>query len=319
MHGIKTAALLAFATVFSGSAQAQQTGPMPPPRAQQADATLQSAPSLPVEEIIQHFAAKEAEFRRARDQYSYKQLVVVRDFDLRDVDEYRRDRDSDRRNRDRDRDRRRTDRRDTDGRDRPGGPQINREGREGGEYRRQSEVIFLPTGERYEKTTYEPPSSLEFISMTNEDLKDMENIQPFVLTTEDLPKYDIQYEGRERIDELTTYRFRVAPKRIEQGQRYFEGQIWVDDVDLQIVKTRGKAVPDIHKKNGENLFPVFETYRENIDGIYWFPTYTSADDVLQFKSGPVRIKVLIRYTEYKKRDVEVRILADPAEKRPPQL
>ncbi len=286
----------------TGGVAAQQTGPIPPPKQAPSESATQAAPSLPVEEIITRFAANEAEFRKARDEYSYKQLVVVRDFDLRDVDEKRRS--TDRRGRGRD-----TDRRDPP--PDPRNPQRNREGRPGGEYRRQSEVIFLPNGERFERVTYEPPSTLEFLGMTPEDLRDMENIQPFVLTTEDLPKYDVRYEGREQIDELTTYRFRVAPKRMEAGQRYFEGQIWVDDVDLQIVKTRGKAVPDV-RKGKENLFPVFETYRENIDGQYWFPTYTSADDVLHFKNGDMRIKVLIRYTEYKKREVQVRILsADP--------
>lgn len=181
-------------------------------------------------------------------------------------------------------------------------------GNPGGEFRRNSEVIFSPTGKRYEKVTYEPPITLKMVSLTSEDIKDIENIQPFVLTTEELPKYRLEYRGKERIDELDTYIFDVTPKRIEKGQRYFEGRIWVDDQDLQIVKTYGKAVPDIRRGSDENLFPRFETYRENIDGKYWFPTYTRADDVLPFRKEPVRIRMIVRYSNYQQFKSTVKII-----------
>src|SRR5262249_42992073 len=155
---------------------------------------------------------------------------------------------------------------------------IDFNGRADGEYRMDSDIVFSPTGKRYERVTYAPASTLSRISLSQQDLKDLENVQPFVLTTEDLPKYDVRYVGREKIDELSTYVFEVSPKKIEKDQRYFEGRIWVDDDDLAIVKTYGKAVPDL--KN--NLFPRFETYRENIEKNYWFPTYTHADDTLHF-------------------------------------
>ncbi len=248
---------------------AQRTGPIQP-----REKPPLERPPIPVEEIIHRFAEKELEFRLARDEYSYKQTVLVR--------EYRED------------------------------------GSPGGEFRRNSEVIFLSDGERFERVTYEPPPTLRMLTVSPEDMHDLENIQPFVLTTEDLPKYSIEYQGREKVDELTTYVFHVRPKRIEKGQRYFEGTIWVDDVDLQIVKTRGKAVPDIRNGGQENLFPVFETYRENIDGKYWFPTYTAADDVLQFSRAPIRMKIIVRYKDYKKRDVTVRILEDKSPPKPPE-
>ena len=109
------------------------------------------------------------------------------------------------------------------------------------------------------------------LQFTKQDLDDLQNIQPFVLTTEELPKYNVTYVGRQIIDELHTYVFDVAPKKMEKDQRYFQGRVWVDDKDMQIVKSYGKAVPDIIKKNNENIFPHFETYRENITGPYWFP------------------------------------------------
>lgn len=167
---------------------------------------------------------------------------------------------------------------------------------DGGEYRLESEIVFTPQGRRYENVTYAPPSTLHRIMLTPEDTKDLENIQPFVLTTEDLPKYDVKFTGREKIDEVNTYVFQVAPKRMEKNQRYFQGTIWVDDHDLAVVKSDGKAVPDIK----ENLFPRFVTYRENIEGSFWFPTYTHADDDLHFKTGDVRIRMTVRYKNYKR-------------------
>ena len=141
----------------------------------------------------------------------------------------------------------------------------------------------------------------------------MRNVQPFVLTTQELPKYDVTYVGREKIDELGTYLFDVAPKRIEKNQRYFQGRIWVDDRDLEIVKTYGKAVPDIRKGNRENVFPRFETYRENIEGNYWFPTYTHADDVLHFRTSDVRIRMIVHYSDYKRFRVSIKLLnTEPA-------
>jgi len=221
---------------------------------------------MPVEQIIQRFAAKEAEFKRARDNYTYKQTVRIQEWDPF--------------------------------------------GERGGEYFRASEIVFSPEGGRYERVTYEPPPTLKLISITREDEQDLANIQPFVLTTADLPKYDIEYTGRERLDELDTYVFRVAPKQIRKGERYFEGTIWVDDRDLQIVKTHGKAVPDI-REGRENLFPRFETYREQIDGKFWFPTYTRADDVLRFKSGECRVRIVIRYSDYKQFKATTRIIPVP--------
>jgi hypothetical protein len=186
---------------------------------------------------------------------------------------------------------------------------IDSSGRADGEYRMDSDITFTPSGKRYEDITYAPPPTLERISLSEQDLDDLRNIQPFVLTTTDLPKYDVTYAGRQHLDERGTDVFDVAPKKIEKNQRYFQGRIWVDDKDMEIVKTYGKAVPDIRKGSNENVFPTFETYRQNIEGHYWFPTYTHADDVLHFQSGDVHIRMTVRYEDYKRFRSTVRILA----------
>jgi hypothetical protein len=192
---------------------------------------------------------------------------------------------------------------------------IDDAGEPDGEYRMTSDVTFTPSGKRYEVVTYAPAPTLNRISLSEQDLDDLRNIQPFVLTTEELPKYDVNYVGREQVDEIGAYVFDVAPKKIEKNQRYFQGRIWVDDKDMEIVKTYGKAVPDIRKGGSENVFPRFETYRENIEGHYWFPTFTHSDDVLHFQSGGVHIRMTVRYSEYKRFRSSIRIR--PADPLPP--
>ncbi|MGH9555561.1 MAG: hypothetical protein ACRD2Y_07030, partial [Terriglobales bacterium] len=124
----------------------------------------------------------------------------------------------------------------------------------------------------------------------------------------EIQDYAIDYAGQQRVDELTTYVFDIRPRRIEKGRRYFEGRIWVDDLDFQIVKTYGKSVPDIRRGRGnENLFPRFTTWREQIDGKYWFPAYTRADDTLHFSDNDVRIRMIVKYTDYKRFGSKVRI------------
>lgn len=170
----------------------------------------------------------------------------------------------------------------------------------GGAWNLVEDVLFDGRGKRVEVVKYAPVQTLRNILLTPEDEQDLRNVQPFVMTTAEIPEYQVDYLGREKVDEIGCYAFSVKPRKLVQGKRYFEGQIWVDDRDLQIVKTYGKGVGVI-RKSSDNQFPKFETYREQIDGKYWFPTYTRADDTLHFKSGQdQRIRMVVKYQDYKK-------------------
>jgi hypothetical protein len=163
-----------------------------------------------------------------------------------------------------------------------------------------SDILFSPEGKRMEHVVYAPVQNLQHLVLTPEDMQDLVNVNPFVLTTAEIPEFDIHYLGREKVDEISCYNFSIKPKKLVPGKRYFEGQLWVDDRDLQIVKTYGKGVGYI-KKSSDNQFAKFETYREQIDGKYWFPTYSRADDTLHFKTGEAqRIRQVIRWTDYKR-------------------
>jgi hypothetical protein len=177
-----------------------------------------------------------------------------------------------------------------------------------GEFKETTDVLYDDQGKRIENVTYAPMNTLTRVTLTPEDYDDFRNHLPFVLTSQDLPEYNILYAGQQHVDEIDTYVFDVAPKKIEKGQRYFQGRIWIDNHDYQIVKTCGKNVPDTLKKDKENLSPKFVTYREQVDGQYWFPTYTRADDDLHFKTGDVHIREILKYTNYKRFGVKTRII-----------
>lgn len=177
-----------------------------------------------------------------------------------------------------------------------------------GEYHEIFDVLFDDQGKRLENVVFAPQSSLNLISMSPEDIDDIRHRLPFVLTSDEIPEYQILYVGQQQEDELRCYVFDIAPKEIVGKKRYFQGRIWVDDRDFQIVKTYGKTVPDIRKKKGqENLFPKFTTWREQIDGKYWFPTYTKADDTLHFSTGDIRIREIVKYSDYKRFGSNVKI------------
>jgi len=185
-----------------------------------------------------------------------------------------------------------------------------------GEFYQVSEFVFNDAGKRIERILRAPQSTLEQagLVMTSEDRNALINLQPFALSTEDLPNYQLRYIGKEKVDELNTYVFDVTPKILSDPRelkrakdqkiegRYFQGRIWVDDQDLQIVKTAGKTVPEFKQR-----FPRFETYRENIDGRYWFPTYTYGDDTLEFDRFNVRVRLVIRYKDYRQFQSDVKI------------
>jgi hypothetical protein len=167
----------------------------------------------------------------------------------------------------------------------------------GGKWDLIEDIIFTPEGKRISKVVWAPVQSLQQIILTPDDERDLRDVQPFVLTTGEIPNYDIRYTGRDKVDEISCYTFSVKPKKLLKDKRYFEGQIWVDDRDLQIVKTFGKGVGI---KKGDDAFPRFETYREQIDGKYWFPTYTRADDTLHFRESDVHIRMVVKYQDYKR-------------------
>jgi len=222
---------------------------------------------ITTQEIIEKMAAREQMFREARNQYAYTQDITVQELDGNSVT---------------------------------------------GEFRLVQDITYDNKGERVESVTFAPQSSLRQLQLSREDYEDFRNKMAFLMTTADLPQYNLLYIGQQHVDEIETYVFDTAPKTIEKGQRYFQGRICIDKHDLQIVKSCGKTVPETianpKKKNAqENLTPKFVTYREQIDGEYWFPTYIRADDTLHFRFGDVKMREIIKLTNYKRFGVRTKI------------
>ena len=173
-------------------------------------------------------------------------------------------------------------------------------GAQAGEYREVRDVVFSPGGERSENLVGKPRNLLHRLKLTEEDFRDIREVQPFLFSTDQLWFYETRFKGEETVDGVECWLLQVRPRQILAGQRLFDGLLWVSKKDYSIVRTVGKAVPDIRSMKSENLFPRFTTVWEPVDGNFWFPAHTYSDDTLDFRTGPLRTRMDIRYTEYKR-------------------
>lgn len=173
-----------------------------------------------------------------------------------------------------------------------------------GEFRQVADISYDSQSQRVEKVTFAPQNSLRSVSLTREDFDDIHSMSGFILTPNELSRYDVRFAGQQHVDELDTFAFDVAPKHIKKGERYFQGRIWIDARDLVVVKTCGHRVPDQpgDKHHQANLSPKFVTYRELIDGKFWFPTYSRADDLLAFARDPVHIRETVKFSNYRRNE-----------------
>ena len=183
-----------------------------------------------------------------------------------------------------------------------------------GSFIRNSYMTFKEDGSRIEKILYNPMSTLRGLTVSPEDIDNLGGVNPFAIEPKSLSNYNFTFVGKEKIDELDLFVFDVTPKVLpnpkKTSEKFFSGRIWVDDRDLLIVKSKGKALPEGKDMNGiEQVFPVVETWRENVDGKYWFPSLSVSDDELQFKSGyVVKIKFRVKYFNYRVGKSDVKIL-----------
>lgn len=219
-----------------------------------------------IDKIVTAFAAKEGEYRQALNQYGFRREATIQTVGF--------------------------------------GGQVS------GEYRRDSQFTFGDDGRRFEKVLFAPLPTIKDLQITAEDIEDLGGVNQFALEPKKIGAYSFTFIGKEKIDELNLYVFDVAPKVMPDAkkitERFFQGRIWVDDQDLQIVKSKGKGVPE-----GDQRFPEVETWRENIDTKYWFPTYAYANQDLVFKSGQVvRFKMKLKFSDYKQGYSDVKILDD---------
>ncbi len=192
--------------------------------------------------------------------------------------------------------------------------EFDKRGMATGEYREVRDVIFSPSGERTEHFLSKPSNTLHQLQLTDEDFRDIREVQPFLLTTDQLFLYETRFRGEETIDEIDCWVLSLAPRQILDGQRLFDGMIWVDKRDYSIIRSEGRAVPQIMRSKYENLFPHFTTIRRKLDNKYWFPIETYGDDTLPFRAGPLRMRLTILYSDYKRFTADSVIRFEPSKK-----
>jgi hypothetical protein len=130
-----------------------------------------------VPSIIQSFAAKEKEFKQAREHYAYTQEVTVR---------------------------------------------ASCQGEQPGVYHLVVDVMLDGKGNRVEKVKT-VDSTLQCISITKEDLEGFRNQSLFLVTTDEIPDYQIKFIGQQQQDEPTFLRVRRLARQHTSGQAAVRG------------------------------------------------------------------------------------------------
>ena len=171
-----------------------------------------------------------------------------------------------------------------------------------GQFHEVATVSYDSKGNRVESVKFSEVPTLRGITISAEDTDDIRTFMPWMMTSDQIPEYSVTYAGQQHVDDLDTYVFHVEPKREEKNKRYYQGRIWVDNKDLQVVKLCGKSVPEVipkKKKDPQDLRPTFVTWRQLVDG-NWFPAYSRVDDTLHFVAESIHVREVVKFTNYKK-------------------
>src|SRR6267378_4232603 len=213
-------------------------------------------PSLPPDEIIRRFSAKEDQFIAARPTYGYRKTIRIDEF--------------------------------------------GDDGKPAGQFLMVTETMRAANGQVISKVVQKPQSTLRYFNLETEDVKELDRIPAFPLTSSQLAKYDLKYIGEEQVDEVDCYIFKVKPKVLDRTHAYLDGLVWVDTKYVEVVKTYGRWVNELGEVRSATLpFTLFETYRENVGGKYWFPNYSRSDDTLHLKDQDVTIRVVLQWSDFK--------------------
>lgn len=178
--------------------------------------------------------------------------------------------------------------------------EIGEDSRVVGEFEQVADVDFGPGGRRRASLQGNPHADLRHLGVTRVELTDLEFVPLFILAPEDIPDYEITFLSRERLDEVNTYVFRLAPRGVPRlPDRFFEGIVWVDAEKLDIVRALGRALPVQDQGALNGYFRRLEVFREPVDD-YLFPTYIRADDVISTGQQPVRARLILRFSQHEK-------------------
>ena len=246
---------------FGGVVRAQEQRPMTPPPEHDVKRLgntpeAPEPPSLPPDEIIRKFVAKEDQFASVRPTFVAKKTIRIDEYD--------------------------------------------RNGTVIGQFLQVSEATRMPDGRVVNKVIEHPQSTLHSMALQPEDVKELERIPQFPINSSQLAKYDLKYIGTEKVDEIDTYIFKVTPKSVDRAHAYLDGIIWVDQQYLEVVKTYGRWVNELGDVKFAQLpFTTFETYRENVDGKYWFPNYERSDETVHVKEGDFPVRLVVKWTDFK--------------------
>src|SRR5712664_2931755 len=246
---------------WMANAQDTPSAPLAPPpehdvRRLGTEPEAPAPPSLPPDEIIRRFSAKEDQFLAARPNYGSRKTIRIDEF--------------------------------------------GEDGKPAGQFLMVTETTRAANGQVINKMVQKPQSTLHYFNLETEDVRELDRIPAFPLSSSQLAKYDLKFIGEEKVDEIDCYIFKVKPKVLDRAHAYLDGLVWVDTKYLEVVKTYGRWVNELGDVRSATLpFTLFETYRENVDGKYWFPNYSRSDDTVHLKDVSVPVRLVIKWTDFK--------------------
>ena len=171
-----------------------------------------------------------------------------------------------------------------------------------GEFEQEGTVGFDARGRRSLRLSGNPRSDLIHLGIQRIQLEDLSRLPLFLLRPEEIEKYDFTYLTRERVDEIDTYLFRMRPKGVPRiTENLFEGVVWVDASQLDIVRAQGRLVPAHTDGPLGRYFQRMEIYRQPVDE-FLFTTFVRSDDIIRAVGGEgtVRARLIVRFSGHKR-------------------
>jgi hypothetical protein len=161
-----------------------------------------------------------------------------------------------------------------------------------GEYRHVSTLSFDASGPKREvaEGSINTLTRIKFADRDIEALRDA-----YVLTADRVSAGDIAYSGRQRMGEINASLFDIMPRNATADVRGFEGRAWVRARDDGVMRLCGRS-------SSAPIAPMrYQVVRALVDDQYWFPVSIRADEDARIGKETVRVRVTVKYSNYKAR------------------
>lgn len=162
-----------------------------------------------------------------------------------------------------------------------------------GEFHQVSNITYDATGARREAVTQGPTNTLVRVKLGNRDVESLRDA--FSLTPDILADRDVVYAGRQELDNINTAAFDILARGAQARPQTFQGRVWVRLSEDAIIRSCGRVTTGPF---GPMRYLVDRT---QVGDQYYFPALIRADEHTPIDDKPVRVRVTVKYSNYKRR------------------